>query len=44
MKIIIEIENPNDAQSALAEVGELIEQGYTNGYIGCSSDTWEITE
>ena len=41
-QIIIEIEDKNDAADACREVAQLIEDGYTNGMIGCSGDTWSI--
>ena len=44
MEIKINIENPDDVRCALEEVANSIEQGYTNGFIGCSGDTWEINE
>ena len=40
--ITINIENGNDASDACSEVARLIENGYTNGMIGCSGDTFEI--
>ena len=40
--ITINIENGNEAAEACREVARLIENGYTNGMIGCSSDTFEI--
>lgn len=40
--ITINIENGNEASEACREVARLIENGYTNGMIGCSGDTFEI--
>ena len=40
--ITINIENGHDAADACREVARLIENGYTNGIIGCSGDTFEI--
>ena len=40
--ITINIENGNEAAEACREVARLIENGYTNGMIGCSGDTFEI--
>lgn len=40
--ITINIENGKDASEACREVARLIENGYTNGMIGCSGDTFEI--
>ena len=40
--ITINIENGNDASEACRKVARLIENGYTNGMIGCSGDTFEI--
>lgn len=44
MEIVIRVENPNDASDACREVAKSIEDGYTSGTIGWSSDTWEINE
>lgn len=40
--ITINIENGNEAAEACREVVRMIENGYTNGMIGCSGDTFEI--
>ena len=40
--ITINIENGNEASEACREVARLIENGCTNGMIGCSGDTFEI--
>lgn len=40
--ITINIENGNEASEACREVARMIENGYTNGMIGCSSNTFEI--
>ena len=40
--ITINIENGNEASEACREVARMIENGYTNGMIGCSGDTFEI--
>ena len=40
--ITINIENGNEAAEACREVARMIENGYTNGMIGCSGDTFEI--
>ena len=40
--ITINVENGNEASEACREVARLIENGYTNGMIGCSGDTFEI--
>ena len=40
--ITINVENGNEASDACREVARLIENGYTNGMIGCSGDTFEI--
>ena len=40
--IIINIENGNEASEACREVARMIENGYTNGMIGCSGNTFEI--
>ena len=40
--ITIEVENIEDAAQACREVAEQIDQGYSNGIIGCSGDTWSI--
>lgn len=40
--ITINIENGNEAAEVCREVARLIENGYTNGMIGCSGDTFEI--
>ena len=40
--ITINLENGNEASDACREVARLIENGYTNGMIGCYSDTFEI--
>ena len=43
-KIIIEVENIDDAADACREVATSIENGYYCGTIGVSSDTWEIED
>ncbi len=43
-QIVIEIEEIEDAANACREVANLIEQGYTNGMIGYSGDTWSLEE
>lgn len=43
-QIIIEIEDVNDAADACREVANLIDEGYTNGIIGCSGDTWTLDD
>ena len=40
--ITINIENGNEASEACREVARMIDNGYTNGMIGCSGDTFEI--
>ena len=40
--ITINVENRNEASDACREVARMIENGYTNGMIGCSGDTFEI--
>ena len=40
--ININVENGHDAADVCREVARLIENGYTNGMIGCSGDTFEI--
>lgn len=40
--ITINVDDIEDAATACREVANLIEEGYTNGTIGCSGDTWEI--
>ena len=40
--ITINIENGNEASEACREVARMIENGYTNGMVGCSGDTFEI--
>ena len=40
--IIINIENGNEASEACREVARMIDNGYTNGMIGCSGDSFEI--
>lgn len=40
--ITINIENGNEASEACREVARMIDNGYTNGMIGCSCDTFEI--
>ena len=42
--IIINVTDAEDAANACREVAEAIEQGYTNGLIGWSADTWEIED
>ena len=42
--IIINVENIDDASYACREVANAIEEGYTNGFIGCSCDSWEINK
>ena len=39
--ITINIENGSEASDACREVARLIDNGYTNGMIGCSGDTFE---
>lgn len=43
-KVTLYIENEQDIPFALQEVANLVNQGYTNGFIGCSSDSWDIEE
>ena len=40
--ITINIENGNEASEVCREVARMIDNGYTNGMIGCSGDTFEI--
>ena len=40
--ITINIKNGNEASEACREVARMIDNGYTNGMIGCSGDTFEI--
>ena len=40
--ITINIENGNEAAEACREVARMIDNGYTNGMVGCSGDTFEI--
>lgn len=40
--ITINVENGNEASEACREVARMIDNGYTNGMIGCSGDTFEI--
>ena len=40
--ITINIENGNEASEVCRKVARLIDNGYTNGMIGCSGDTFEI--
>lgn len=42
--ITINVEDIKDAAEACREVAKLIEEGYTNGFIGWSADTWVIEE
>ena len=42
--IIINVDDISDAAEACREVAGLIDEGYTNGIIGVSGDTWEIDE
>ena len=42
--ITINIEDIEDASLACIEVANLIEEGYKNGTIGFSGDTWKIEE
>ena len=42
--IVINVTNREDAADACREVANLIEQGYTNGLIGWSADSWEIDD
>lgn len=42
--ITINIEDVNDAADACREVADKIDEGYTSGLIGFSSDSWELNE
>ena len=42
--ITIEVSDINNAADACREVAEKIEEGYTNGLVGWSSDSWSIDE
>ena len=43
-QIVIEFGDVNDAADACRYVANLIDDGYTNGIIGCSGDSWYIEE
>ena len=42
--ITIEVSDIDDAASACREVADKIEEGYHNGIIGWSCDTWSLEE
>lgn len=43
-KVLIKIEDVNNVANACRQVADLFEQGYTNGVLGCSNDSWTITD
>lgn len=42
--ITIELSDKTLAAEACRQVAELIEEGYTNGLVGWSADTWSIDD
>lgn len=40
--ITIKVENIEDAAQVCREVAKQIEKGYLGGFVGCSSDSWEM--
>jgi len=43
-QIVIEVSDIDNAADACREVAEQIENGYTNGLVGWSADSWSIEQ